>query len=161
MKELLEKIASYNLFNFLLPGVLFAILANWITDYKLPLDNLIIGAFICYFLGLIISRVGSLFVEPILKKTSFVKFADYKDYVSASIKDPLIITLSEANNMYRTFIAMILILITVKAYEILEKRFSILEPVTPYLLIISLLILFLWSYKKQTNYIKARVNNSK
>lgn len=161
MKELLEKIASYNLFNFLLPGVLFAILANWITDYKLPLDNLIIGAFICYFLGLIISRVGSIFVEPILKKTSFVKFADYKDYVSASIKDPLIITLSEANNMYRTFIAMILILITVKAYEILEKRFSILEPVTPYLLIISLLILFLWSYKKQTNYIKARVNNSK
>ena len=157
MKELLEKIASYNLFNYLLPGVLFALLANWITNYKFPLDNVIIGGFLCYFLGLIISRIGSLIVEPILKKTSFVKFADYKDYISASAKDPLIITLSEANNMYRTFISLFLTLILLKAYEVAESRFSFLKNVSPYILIILFLILFLWSYRKQTKYIKCRV----
>ena len=161
MKELLEKIASYNLFNYLLPGVIFAIIANWITDFKLPLDNLIFGGFLCYFLGLIVSRVGSLIIEPILKKTSFVKFADYKEYISASNKDPLIITLSEANNMYRTFISMFFLLLILKAYEILEHNFDILRVATPYIVIISLLVLFLWSYKKQTNYLKNRINTNK
>lgn len=161
MKELLEKIASYNLFNYLLPGVLFAVLSNWITVYRFPLDNIIIGAFICYFLGLVISRVGSLVIEPILKKISFLNFADYKDYISATQKDPIIITLSEANNMYRTLVSMSLLVGILKLYELLEKKISALVNISPYILLLSLIILFLWSYQKQTNYIRKRVNSNK
>ena len=46
MKELLDKISSYNIFNYLLPGVLFAVIANKFTYYTIPLDNVIVATFV-------------------------------------------------------------------------------------------------------------------
>jgi hypothetical protein len=40
-----------------------------------------------------------------LKKISFLKFALYSDFVSASKNDTKLGVLSEADNMYRTFSA--------------------------------------------------------
>jgi hypothetical protein len=161
MKELLEKIAAYNLFNYLLPGIVFVILVNWITHYSFPLDNLVIGAFMCYFIGLVISRVGSLLIEPFLKKISFVKFAGYSDFISASKKDSKIEVLSEANNMYRTLTSMLLILPVLKLYEILSDKITLIKDYSSYILIILLIILFLFSYRKQSAYISKRINSNK
>jgi hypothetical protein len=57
MKELLDKISSYNLFNYLLPGVLFATLAEYLTSYHLVQDDLVVGAFVYYFMGLVVMAV--------------------------------------------------------------------------------------------------------
>src|SRR3989344_7954495 len=103
MKDILDKITSYNLFNYLLPGVLFVAILDKFTSYSLTQENLLIGAFVYYFIGLVISRFGSLIVEPFLKSVSFLKFADYVDFVSASKIDSKIEDFSEVNNMYRTF----------------------------------------------------------
>ena len=35
MDGLLDKISSYNIFNYLLPGSLFAVVADAVTDYRL------------------------------------------------------------------------------------------------------------------------------
>lgn len=51
MKELLDKISSYNLFNYLLPGILFVCIAKHFTDYNFIQDNDFIGAFLYYFIG--------------------------------------------------------------------------------------------------------------
>lgn len=161
MKELLEKIATYNLFNYFLPGIVFVILANWITNYSFPLDNLVIGAFMCYFIGLVISRVGSLLIEPFLKKISFLRFAGYSDFISASKKDSKIEVLSEANNMYRTLTSMLLILSLLKLYEILSNKIPLIRSCSPYILIVLLILLFLFSYRKQTVYINKRINSNK
>lgn len=161
MKELLEKIASYNLFNYFLPGIVFVILVNWITHYSFPLDNLVIGGFMCYFIGLVISRVGSLLLEPFLKRISFLKFAGYSDFISASKKDSKIEVLSEANNMYRTLTSMLLILPLVKLYEILSDKIPLIKSLSPYILIVVLIFLFLFSYRKQSAYINKRINSNK
>src|SRR6266540_3344577 len=100
MKELIDKMSSYNLFNYLLPGVLFIIILDGFTTYSFTQDNLIVGAFVSYFIGLVISRFGSLIIEPVLKKISFLRFADYAEFVFASKKDSKIDVLSESNNMY-------------------------------------------------------------
>src|SRR3989344_7226229 len=84
MKDILDKITSYNLFNYLLPGVLFVAILDRFTLYSLVQENLVIGAFVYYFVGLVISRFGSLVVEPILRWTSFLKFVSYSDFISAS-----------------------------------------------------------------------------
>lgn len=70
MKDLLDKISSYNLFNYLFPGILFAVISKEFTSYSLLQDNLIVGAFIYYFIGLVVSRFGSLVIEPASKKPS-------------------------------------------------------------------------------------------
>ena len=99
MKELFDKLSSYNIFNYLFPGVLFAVLANNLTSYKVLMDNILIGAFVYYFIGLVVSRVGSLILEPLLKLVRILHFASYKDFVRASKIDGKIELLSEINNL--------------------------------------------------------------
>ena len=80
MNALLSKLSSYNLFNYLFPGIIFVILAEGVTDYSLIQEDIAIGAFLYYFIGLVVSRFGSLMIEPFLKKVSFLRFADYKNF---------------------------------------------------------------------------------
>lgn len=161
MKELLDKLSSYNIFNYLLPGILFSVVAQKTTDLDVVQKNIIIGAFIYYFIGLIISRIGSLIVEPILKKTNFVKFAEYADFVNVSAKDLKLEILSESNNMYRTFISTFLLLGCTKLYYLALKKWTFLSEISNWILIGLLIILFLFSYKKQTHYITKHINLQK
>ncbi len=157
MKELLDKLTSYNLFNYLLPGVLFVTLSGKLSANSLTLGDAMVGAFVCYFIGLIISRFGSLIIGPTLKKISFVKFTGYSAYVSASKQDPTLETLSEVNNMYRTLSSMLVLLALFKFYEWIELQLPGLKAWNNYILIALLLILFLYSYRKQTQFITNRI----
>ena len=147
MKDLLQKISSYNIFNYLLPGVVFVTLLRLLTKYELIIDDFIVGVFFYYFIGLIINRIGSLVIEPIIKKTSLVKFFDYRKFISASRKDEKIDLFSEVNNMYRTFISMFLILLLIIIYEKFSLLLSISHFVMTLIGLILLIILFIFSYK--------------
>lgn len=157
MKDLLDKLSSYNVFNYLLPGVLFAYALDNVSTYSLTSLNILIGVFIYYFLGLVISRIGSLILDPILKKIGFIKFVSYADFVAGTKNDSKIEVLSEMNNMYRTLCAMVLLIVLVKLYDHLTIAFPILIEFTTYIATFALLVLFLFSYRKQTEYIKKRV----
>ncbi|MBP6755318.1 MAG: hypothetical protein KA210_04160 [Bacteroidia bacterium] len=158
MKEILDKISSYNLFNYLLPGILFVCISKKFTDYNFIQDNDFIGALLYYFIGMVISRFGSLFIEPILKKISFLKFADYKSFVSASKKDEKIEVFSEVNNTYRTITAMFVILLLLKLYNHFQVSWAIPQNATTLILVVLILLMFLFSYRKQTNYITKRID---
>ena len=124
--------------------------------------------FIWYFLGLLISRLGSLVFEKAFRKFAIIKFADYKDYVEVSKNDKLISQLSEQNNTYRTMLALFsvvfivslikficLIDLNMKVTYIVELIFS-----REKLLLFSLIMMlvFFYSYKNQTKFIYDRVN---
>ena len=160
MNDFLSKLSSYNLFNYLLPGILFAVLAKQITHYSFIQNEIVIGVFLYYFIGMVISRVGSLVIEPTLKWLSFVRFAPYKDFIKASEKDPKIEVLSEANNTYRTLSALFIILLFLKLYEKLEDKCAFLRGRGGILLIFLLFIMFLFAYRKQTRYITDRIDTS-
>ncbi|MHC1757302.1 MAG: hypothetical protein AB9861_18045 [Methanosarcina sp.] len=158
MKDLIEKLSSYNLFNYLFPGVIFAVISEKMTSYSFLQDDIIVGVFVYYFIGLVVSRFGSLFLEPVLKKIEFLKFADYSDFISASREDQKIELLSEVNNMYRTISSLFALLIILKIYEWIENFYPILKDYDTVLLTLLLLTVFLLSYRKQTSYVTKRVN---
>lgn len=158
MSNLLEKISSYNIFNYLLPGALFAFIGARVTHYSLMQADLVAAAFVYYFMGLVISRIGSLLLEPVLKKIGFVNFADYGTYVVASKKDATLEVLSEVNNTYRTLCSLLLSIGSLKIYEIAEMHFNFPSGTDFTVLVVGLLILFLFSYRKQTSYITRRVH---
>ena len=160
MKELLSKLSSYNIFNYLLPGVVFVAISPLASGYSFVQDNLLIGAFLYYFVGLVISRVGSLVIEPTLKKLGVLRFADYSDFVAASKKDEKLEVLSEVNNTYRTLCSMFLLLISLRLYSWLESRLPFLGEWDTVLLPALLLVMFVFSYRKQTNYITKRIKAS-
>lgn len=161
MKELLDKLSSYNIFNYLLPGILFAVIITKTTELTLIQSDIILGVFVYYFIGLVISRFGSLIIEPILKKINFVKFADYKDFVKVSAKDQKLEVLSESNNMYRTLISTFFLIVLIKLYFLLAKNWTFLSDCGVWILIALLVVMFLFSYKKQTKYIASRINSQK
>lgn len=157
MNELLNKISSYNIFNYLLPGIVFVVLTGDSINYPLAGQDIVTLAFFYYFVGLVVSRVGSLIVEPLLKRYSFVKFADYKDFVAASKKDAQVEVLSEVNNTYRTLCALFGLLLLVKLYARVRARFPLLQEWDVIFLLVLLLVLFLFSYRKQTSYVTRRI----
>lgn len=157
MKEIFDKITSYNLFNYLLPGVLFVCISNQFTDYNFIQDNDFIGVFLYYFIGMVVSRFGSLFIEPFLKKVKFLKFSDYKAFVTASKKDNKIELFSEVNNTYRTILSMFILLIFEKIYLWIKVYYGLQHETTFIILTLFITMLFLFSYWKQTNYITKRI----
>ena len=161
MKDFLSKLSSYNLFNYLLPGIIFVVLSRELTHYSLIQNDIVIGVFLYYFVGLVISRFGSLAIEPLLRRLSFLRFAGYKDFIAASKKDEKIELLSEVNNTYRTLCSLFILLFLLKLYEQIESRLPILKDWSVIVLVALLLVMFLFSYRKQTNYITKRIKENR
>lgn len=158
MNDLLDKLSSYNIFNYLLPGTLFAAAGSAYTSVNFTFDNLFIAGFAYYFFGLIISRVGSLLVEPVLKSIGFLEFAEYGEYVKACRDDTSIVELSEANNMYRTLLSLFLFLGGLFLVELILSAYPATANYLRVAAFVALVLLFLFSYRKQTRYINNRVN---
>ena len=160
MKDILEKLSTYNIFNYLLPGVIFVIIAREFSGYNFIQNDILLAGFLYYFIGMIISRFGSVIIEPILKKTTFLKFEDYKNYVIASKKDSKIEMLSEVSNSYRTICSMCIVLILLNLYSVFNGNSNVPSEPDFYIIISLILIMFLFAYRKQTNYITKRIQSN-
>ena len=158
MKDLLDKLSSYNIINYLLPGVVFVALCESLTTFSFVQKDIVLGAFLYYFIGLVISRIGSLIIEPSFKYIKLVQYAKYENFVTAANEDDKLEVLSEVNNMYRTFCSLFLVISLIKVYEKISSYFPGLFIWNTEILIVFFLILFCLSYRKQTEYITKRVN---
>lgn len=158
MNDLLAKISSYNIFNYLFPGALLVVVAERMGIVALPQQlDIITRLLIYYSAGLGISRVGSLILEPALLWTGFVKYSEYSDYVTACDADPKIVTLVEASNTFRTIAAGALCLLVAWPLSSMAQK-GVIAPTTGTLLSLALvLVVFLASFKKQVGYVKKRV----
>lgn len=161
MKDLLDKLSSYNIFNYLLPGVVFATLVDALTSLQVLQKDPIVGVFVYYFLGSIVSRIGSLFVEPFLHRTGAIVYAPYEDFVRAAKTDPKLEVLSEANNTYRTLCSLMLCVGVVVIYDRASSHWPVLYSAAPWILLVGLFGLYLLSYRKQTAYITQRIEANK
>lgn len=153
MSELLQKLSTYNIFNYLFPGVVFVILLNRYTEINLVVDDVILGIFLYYFFGLVLSRIGSILIEPALRCTKIVEFSDYARFIRASKLDDKIELLSEVNNMHRTIIAMLVVLL---AISICNGSVTCLLTTG----LLGIVTLFVLSYRKQTSFITKRIDEA-
>jgi hypothetical protein len=162
IKFIIHKMSTYNIFNYLFSGTIFVVLINYLDNINLyiysPVVYInIINLFIIYFIGLTISRIGSLIVEPFYKKC-IIKFDNYSNFIKVEKIDKKLNILSEQNNIYRTFTSLFLILIVFHFIKKCDLNICILlKKYYKEILIIFLFILYSRSYYKQTKYIKDRI----
>lgn len=159
MEKFIEKISKYHILVNLIPGLVFLYSIDLLGIYYLNTENIIQDFFVGYFVGMTLSRIGSLIIEPIFKKIKIVIYAPYSEYLKASSEDTKISELLEDNNMYRTFIATLIMILLLEVGHHIPKISSFLH--TSYAGIVSiviLLILYVLAYRKQTSYIRKRVN---
>lgn len=161
MDKILEKLSSYNIFNYLFPGAVFCVIADRYFTIPLLQDSIIEGLFLYYFVGLVISRFGSIAIEPLLMRLRIIQYSDYSDFVKASKADPKIEILSESNNMYRSLLSAVALLCLIIVTNKLVIDHPDFGDCVKYALLPALIVLFGFSYKKQTDYISKRVSANK
>ena len=169
LKQIVDKISSYNIFNNLYPGILLCYLLKIIFDINMLSDNWFENLILFYFVGMVISRIGSLIIEPIMKKIRINKkpllqFSPYSDYERASNEEPLVATLSETNNTYRTLLSCFVCTFVFKICVVINKicvenKFTFFQENKDWIILILLIILFAFSYVKQTSYVRKRVES--
>lgn len=121
--------------------------------------------FIYYFIGLFVSRIGSLILEPAVQKINFINYAPYNDYVTAKAMDKDIETLLEVTNTYRTLAALFLFLALICVFYMIFNFLNYyLKNINQFMFIASETVLsiifficFLVSYKKQVECVKKRI----
>jgi hypothetical protein len=157
MNELLSKLSSYNIFNYLVPGALFVIGAKKLGIADLTDPDLATNLLTFYVLGMIISRLGSLVIEPVMKKMKLIVYSPYADFVLASQKDLKIETLVEVSNTYRTLGSAFLLLLAGYVLAGLPAGDTLPLGWKTILMLVGLAVMFLASYCKQNEYVRKRV----
>ena len=161
MERILEKISNYHLFNNLVPGVIFIITSDYILETNIYNDNLLYLFFISYFIGIIISRFGSLVTANILYKFTKEKGESYKNYIISCQKDDKIEVLMQDKNMYRNLCTMLILLLVLKLFSMLKVYFKINNDWMMIIILVILIILFAISFLKQNKYISSRIRAKK
>jgi hypothetical protein len=157
IESLAEKISAYNIFNYLFSGALFFVGLDFLSPQPLPQCNAVVSLLVAYFAGMTLSRVGSLVIEPFLRKIRFVRYCDYGDFVKAELADPKVATLSQENNTFRTLIAVFVGLLVAEVVMAIMQKHPEAQSVMEWAWPMALLCLFLFAYRKQTAYIVKRV----
>ena len=180
MEELVKcaigKISTYHILNYFFPGIIFCWLIDKVTRISISTGVIWKDVFIYYFVGMTISRICSVYIEAALRsikisnkttqeKQSFLNFAPYADYITASKKDDFIKTLNEINNTYRTLISVFVVATGVKIYDLffydmIQGFGDIGNSLSLLIVFLLIIILFVNSYRKQTDYIKKRVEKA-
>jgi hypothetical protein len=161
MEKIFDKLSSYNVLNNIIPGAAFFWLCKLFRIVILPTSSTIENLLIYYFCGMVVSRIGSLVVEKVCIEVKFVSYAPKKDYIDAAKKDELIPKLLETSNLYRTCAGMSLMIAICKLYINIAHQFILYREITFWVVIILMFVLFVCSFRKQTNQILSRVHASK
>lgn len=159
LKLVIDKLSQYNFLTNILPGTVMCVILKYLVGYDLIPDDYYQAGIVFYFVGMVNSRVGSLVIEPILKAISWVKFAPYSEFLRAEKEDAKLTILSQENNVFRSYISLMFISILGYIYKIcsLDLRLSLNNE--SLVLIVILFVLFLFAYKKQTSFVRKRVEN--
>jgi hypothetical protein len=78
--------------------------------------------------------------------------------MNASKKDEKVELLSEVNNTYRTLISMLFLLLLLKLYNYFAQAFQIGDTISLIIMTLLITILYLFSYRKQTNFVVKRID---
>ncbi len=162
LEKVFEKVSSYNILNYIFPGVVFIFLSKEIFSISFNSYGSLADFMIYYFIGMVLSRIGSIIVEPSLKFLKLVKFAPYNEYIEASKKDNKIEILMETGNMYRSLVAIFLVVVLMEVYVKLDiEMLRIIKEEKGLTIGIFLFFFFILAYIKQVNYIKKRIDKNK
>lgn len=164
MKIIVDKLSAYEILNNIIPGILFCNIASKMTRFSFTGISLLENVIIYYFVGVVIGRIGSLFWETILKKKQFVTYAPYEKYIVAEQMDAKISILNTTNNMYRSFMAVgfcgLLVILIDRIYGLLVRQGIPMKMIISIGSCVFVFLMFLFAYKKQTNYICKRVETN-
>lgn len=156
--EVLSRILSqYQFFNYILTGAIFTYSLRLIGIYNVMFDSIFIEVLVYYAVGLFLSRLATVTLEPSLKKIGYIKYSSYPRYLKATTKDAELDNLSQQNNLFKTamtasLLISVLILMKGCATHELDLQGALVAA--------AIGLIFMMSYKKQTGYMNDRIDSA-
>ena len=162
MDNFIKEITPYRILTNLVTWVLYYYICMtyisvdfWINEW----DDILLLIFVSYFIWMIIWRIGSIILDPILHKV--YKIEEYKKYIKAEKNDKKIEILNTEKNIYRSSIALFICTILTNIFKEVTHNVDFCEINRwLYIVCILLIILFTLSYWKQNRFIKERINSN-
>ena len=162
MNKFLEYLSSYQILNNLIPGIIFLVLIDMFDLIPIDKNNIVLLFFGGYFVGMILSRLGSMIIEPLFKKCKIVEYAPYSDYMEVEHKNNRLSMLLSENNMYRTFVALFLLFLLIYLLFLIPGvKLFFFTSIGTIILTILLIVLFTLSYRKNTAYFRRQIEEAK
>lgn len=162
IKTLIDKLSQYNFVTNILPGTVLCLMLKHIVGYDLFVTNEWYQmGIIFYFVGMVNNRFSSLVIELTMKKTKIVKFSNYKEFIAAEKKDSKTTVLSMENNVFRSYISVCTISLIASLFKLIADNVNWIDEWKMQFLLVALLLLFTLSYRKQTSYVRERVEANK
>lgn len=153
LDDLLGKISAYDLFNVLLPGALVTYsLSQMPLGSCIDCSNWLALFVMSYVLGLIASRIGSLCIEPLVRKLQPTGKRDYSAFAYAQKRDPKVEQLLMISNMYRSLAGAGVLLVIILLASLLPESHRLPAALC------SFIALFVASWIKQERYVEKRIN---
>ena len=150
ISKLSEKISHYEFLVNLIPGSALCFILSYI-GYPILDYNMVVCIAICYLVGLINGRFASLVIEGLCRITKFIKWKEYEFYIAAKEKRPYIEKMQEEANMFRSFVSVFFVSIIAYGVKQILPLCDFLQQNGFCILMALLFLLFLFSYRKQTN----------
>lgn len=159
--NIINKISSYQIFNYLLPGIIFVNGIEYTTSLSFPNEDIVFRFVIYYVSGMILSRIGSMIIGPLCKKYFLVVYSSYENYLKTLKKDKKLDILVKENNTYRTLIATFIAIFLIYVFDHFHW-FHLLNnsPWSMCIYLLLLIILFVCAFRKQTSFIRKRVHHN-
>jgi hypothetical protein len=159
MGDVISKISSYNIFTNLIPGVVLAYAMDRLQIYSFSSLSAIVDLIVYYFLGMVMSRIGSIIIEPLLRAIGFLESIDYSQYIIAEGKDPKVAVLLESSNLYRSMCAVLVTTLLTYLVKMLAAHFEWSLRSIEIWAVVFISVLFFLSYRKQSSFIAKRVSH--
>ena len=161
LKSFSDKVSTYQIFTFLFPGAVFLGVLKISYTKELPEINIWEKLFLCYTVGMIISRIGTLIIEGVMTWLSrwfnVLEKIEYTNIILAERKDTKDNMLLQVSNTYRTMAAVFLtILIVAAVNKCSSLGFEFSCGVLWFS--VAMIVLFVFSFRKQYSYAKKRVD---
>lgn len=153
-----DKLDAYNLIANLVPGAAL-VYALHFSGFPAPNPEKI-GAFLltAFVVGVATNRLGSLVLDPILRRVGFLHQKDYQAFLGPEKDDAKLETLVANSGLYRTFVTAGLVYLILLAINWMLEAIGI-ETNSVFIPFVALgMVIFLFAFQKEDDYIRTRMN---
>lgn len=157
MDKIIETLNPYDIITSLIPGIVFCQFTDWFYGTVLVTDDTASLLISGYIFGQLISRVGSLIVEPVCKITKIIVMAPYNEWLEAKRLDNEISSITEKSTVFRSWVSLALIQIIMPYIVNLNDSVIMFGYWNFFILQLVALVFLLLAYRKQVAYARKRV----
>jgi hypothetical protein len=156
-----EKLDAYDVVANLVPGAALTYALHF-SKFPTPAPNdwaaFLLVAFVA---GVTTNRLGSLVLDPLLRRIRFLKQKNYESFVTSEKDDKKLETLVSNHGLYRTFFTAGLVYLTLVGLSHLFPAIAAADQIVFGLFVVAGMIVFLFAFRKEDGYIHTRIEAAK